>query len=299
MGRLNGDFLKLLFQSMSGPGALPTLSVSGPALCVGFRHCLTLCPAPAVSVSGPGFLCVGPRPSLCRTRALSVSRPPRFLCRRVTDRRAPTQSPKSTGRAPGRHRETAGPDAESGGKALGPDTDPECRAATQREPGPDVKSGAAAARHRDRRVSEMRARRERRARHREWQGERDTDPEQSARRSLCRGPAQYVSRARRSLCQAPAPSASGAGALCVARRFLCRVPALSVSRSGALCVGRRSLCRDPALSVSGPSALCVATRRSVCRPALSVSWVLAGSDPHVTHLVRRAVPPIRSAGPQL
>ena len=71
MGGLSADFfVKLLFQSVSGPGALPPLSVSGPrALCVGFRHSLALCVRPALSVSGcagTGALCVEPRRSLCR-----------------------------------------------------------------------------------------------------------------------------------------------------------------------------------------------------------------------------------------
>ena len=114
-------------------------------------------------------------------------------------------------------------------------------------------------------------------------------------RSLCRGPALFVS----------GRSLFWPGALCVApRRSLCRAdPALSVSgpsavyirpqrsvgaqrcscRGPALCVWP-SLCRGLALSVSGPPFFvsagafslsvsgCVGARRSLCRgPALAVS----------------------------
>ena len=57
MGGLRSDFLKLLFQSVSRPGAVPPLSVSGrSALCVGFRRSLALCVGPRRSLA----VCVGP-----------------------------------------------------------------------------------------------------------------------------------------------------------------------------------------------------------------------------------------------
>ena len=48
-----------------------------------------------------------------------------------------------------------------------------------------------------------------------------------------------------------------------ARRSLCRGPALFVSGPGACSGARRSLCRGPALLVSGPGAPCIGDRR--CR----------------------------------
>ena len=68
--------MNLLFQSVSGPGALPPLSVAvsvlGPgALYVGARR--SLCPAPKALCVGPGALCVGARRSPCRAwRSLAV-----------------------------------------------------------------------------------------------------------------------------------------------------------------------------------------------------------------------------------
>ena len=62
---------RCLAVSVSQPGALSLMLAPG-ALCVGARRSLTrcvgarrsLCPGPALSVSGPGALCVGPRRSL-------------------------------------------------------------------------------------------------------------------------------------------------------------------------------------------------------------------------------------------
>ena len=123
-------------------------------------------------------------------------------------------------------------------------------------------------------------------------------------RSLCRGPALFVSgrpamylSGLGGLYVGARRSVSGPGALCVGARALCRAPArfvsgpgadlcwaLFVAGPGAPCVGARricqawavsvsapgALCRAPALFVSGP-ALCVGARRSLCRdPALSV-----------------------------
>ena len=80
--------MKLLFQSASGPGALPPLSVSAPgALCVGFWRSLgALCvrarrtlsgPAsPALSVSDLGALCVALSVPLARSLCLAVPGPP-------------------------------------------------------------------------------------------------------------------------------------------------------------------------------------------------------------------------------
>ena len=60
-------------RSLSGLGAL-SLSVSCPrAFCVPALSRRFLCLAPALSVSGPSALCVGPRRSLCRGPVLSVS----------------------------------------------------------------------------------------------------------------------------------------------------------------------------------------------------------------------------------
>ena len=212
--------MNLLFQSLSGPGALPPLSVPGPSavsvLCVGPRRSLcsprrSLCWGPP-SMSGPDALCVGPG-ALCLgpgalcvgPPALSVSGPSAALCvgpfcvgprRSLAVHLGPQRSPfcfwpqRSLCRGPSAALSVSGPGAL-------------CVA---------------------------------------------------ARRSLCPGPALSVAlcRAPHSLCRGPALSVSGPGALSLSMLSVSRSVSGSVSGPGtpaALCVGPRRL----SLSVSGPN----------------------------------------------
>ena len=259
--------MNLLFHSVSGPGALPPLSVTGPGavsvLSVGSPR--SLCPAPAVSVLGPG--CVGPRRSLCRGPALSVSA---LLCRALPLSRCPSRTPTLSflGPAlslsrPGRARPPAALCRTPASLALCPQTD------VWFAVGPCPRSGP----------------------HATWAAR--------ASRLLMRTPPTHqppapirvppLAPSRQSLCHCPALFLSGFGDLYVAaRRSLCRAPALFVSglcRPTLFIRAQHSPCRGPALSVavgigarrpspktffcqvfvSGPGALCVGARRSLCR----------------------------------
>ena len=220
----------------------PALFVSGPgALCVGVWRSLCRGPAPlpTVAVSGPRSLCRGPALSvsepgaLCRGPAISVSSPC-ALC--VVIRRCPALSVSRPGavcvtqRATERARERRA-STQRGGvrhRSAGPDTE---------NAGPDTKSV------------------------RERQGRTQRAPGSAGLRhklflaSLCRAQDQSVSGPRRCLCWGPALSVSCPGALCVGPPLSVRGPALSVSGPGAFVSRPQTLCRNPALSVSGSGSL--------------------------------------------
>ena len=258
---------------VSGPGALPPLSVSGPGavsvLCVGPQR--SLCPAPAVSVLGPGALCVvlsvlgpalsvsgrsalclGARRSLCRggaLRPLSVSGPSVSGPAALSVRLGPQHSPfcvrphRSLCRAPARRSLCRAP-ALAGALVSGPALfvwGSVSRPGTLlrflcRTPAFSVGVGV---------------------------GARRSSPKTffvRSRRSMCRsrrflyGPGALYVGAQRSVCRGPTICVSGPGALCVGAALCVRGPTLFVSGpargpAGTLCVGAQRL------SASGPGAL--------------------------------------------
>ena len=125
-------------------------------LCVGARHCLCLCRGPArslcrgpvapcrslcqpraLSLSGPGALCVGPR--RCPALSMSGLTQRERMARHRDDRGATQKSDADLDKSAGpRHKCRA-----QHKRAPGLDTGPrhkDCRAPTQRPPGPDTES---------------------------------------------------------------------------------------------------------------------------------------------------------------
>ena len=299
-----------------GPRRSPAALCVGPgALRVGFRLCRSgaLC-VPAISVSGAGARCVGPRRrSLCRSLAVCVAP------RRSRIAGPDTQIPdKKTGRGAGLM-QRAGP-TESAGltqRLLGPDTE-SARPRAHREPGPRR-------RHCLCRVPALSV----------WAHRSLTglplpcwgwSPVVLFQRSLRRGPALFVGPLLSVLVgRWRALSVSGRGGLCVGpRRSLCRPATLvlfvGLRHSLAVCFWFRARSSDACSSachpfkpqrsacLSGPRAPSSDPRAAHRSPALTLSVHPSGPAPPrmQTHTIRRGwhpapirVPPSGPAGPQL